>query len=98
MKASRHEREMEQAIRDVLVAEEGIRILEEQLATWSEMREDLKIRSLVSETPQAGADLSNVERQVHALERALGHRREELSELRLNQERLRDAWQPEVPL
>ena len=53
MRQKKADRRVESALLSVLEMEESVRILEEQVAAWSEMRDELHVRSLVAETPLA---------------------------------------------
>ncbi len=54
-------------------------VADEQIAHFAEMSDDSRIRSLVSETPQADQDHREAERTTNAMQR---HREELLAEIR----------------
>jgi chromosome segregation ATPase len=71
---------------------EELRIAEEQLAHFAEVSDGTRIRSLVSETPQADQDHREAERTTASMER---HRRdllEEISRLESEQDDLLDRY------
>jgi hypothetical protein len=85
---------LERRIRDVhsrlVRAREELAVLDEQLAQVTEEAEDARLRSLVSETPLATHDYSEIRRHADAMTRAreamaatvadLEHRQDELLE------------------
>jgi hypothetical protein len=96
MKQGRVAKQVEEASRGIFAAEEQIRTLTEQLATWEEMREDLHVRALVSETPQAAAELSGIERQCDIAKAAISEQQVRKSNFELLMEALMIEWKPEV--
>lgn len=96
MKQGRVARQVEEATRGIISVDEQIRALAEQLATWEEMREDLHVRALVSETPQATAELSGVERQCDLARAALADQRSRKGQLEQMLEELMIEWEPKV--
>jgi chromosome segregation ATPase len=96
MKQGRVARQVEETTRGIISADEQIRALAEQLATWEEMREDLHVRALVSETPQATAELSGVERQCDLARAALADQRSRKGQLEQMLEELMIEWEPKV--
>ncbi|MCX6508293.1 MAG: hypothetical protein NTY27_03805 [Actinobacteria bacterium] len=96
MKQRRVAQRVEEATRDILTTDEQIRTLAEQLVIWEEMRDDLHVRALVSETPQATADLSGIERQCHIAQLALDVQRNRKNELEQELEILMNEWEPKV--
>ena len=96
MKQGRLAKQVEQATRGIIATDEQIRTLAEQLATWEEMREDLHVRALVSETPQAAAELSGIERQCDIAKAAIAEQQVRKSQLERLLEDLMIEWEPEV--
>lgn len=98
MRQKKTEQKVESALLSVLEMEESVRILEEQVATWTDIRDELHVRALVAETPLASAEFSEMERQLSVANSALSHQRSELLERRMAYERLVSAWHPEEEL
>ena len=98
MKQARVARQVETTTNEIFSVQEELRTLAEQLAVWSDMRDDLHMRSVVSETPQAGADLAGVERQLRIAVEAVEAKRLRLGELERLLELLMSEWEPEVVL
>jgi hypothetical protein len=98
MKQSRVAKKVEEATRDILTTEEHIRTLMDQLAVWEEMREDLHIRAVVSETPQAASDLAGIERQCSIAKSALHEQLNRKNQLEQELEVLMLEWEPKVVL
>ena len=96
MKQGRLAKQVEQATRGIIATDEQIRTLADQLATWEEMREDLHVRALVSETPQAAAELSGIERQCDIAKAAIAEQQVRKSQLERLLEDLMIEWEPEV--
>jgi hypothetical protein len=95
MRQKRANQRVEHALLAVLEMEESVRILEEQVAAWSEMRDELHVRSLVAETPLASAEFAEMDRQLVVASTALTHQRGVLLERKSEYERLVNEWQPE---
>ena len=98
MNQGRLARQVEQTSLAILAAEQQIRVLEEQVQVWSEMRDDLHTRSLVSETPQAQQEYNAMERQLALAVEALSDQRTDRSSLEAVLSRLMSEWEPEVLL
>jgi hypothetical protein len=98
MRQKKADRRVESALLSVLEMEESVRILEEQVAAWSEMRDELHVRSLVAETPLASAEFAEMERQLSVATAALSHQRAALLDRRTEYENLVSAWQFEENL
>lgn len=64
------ERRLREVHSRLLRAREELAVLDEQLAVVSEEAEDLRLRSLVSETPLAEHDYTEVRRHADAMTRA----------------------------
>ncbi|CAB4773083.1 MAG: hypothetical protein F2729_00145 [Actinobacteria bacterium] len=96
MKQVRVAKQVEEATRDIIATDEQIRTLVEQLTVWEEMREDLHVRALVSETPQATADLSGIERQCDIAKAAIAEQRGRKQQLEKLLENLMIEWEPKV--
>lgn len=95
MRKGRLDQQVERALIALMEAEEGLKVLAEQVETWSEMRDDLKTRSLVSETPLASAEFDEMERQLAVATGALNRQRDEVLARRAAYEELLENWQPE---
>lgn len=98
MRQKRASQRVEHALLSVLEMEESVRILEEQVAAWSEMRDELHVRSLVAETPLASAEFAEMDRQLVVASTALTHQRTVLLERKREYDRLVNEWQPEGDL
>ena len=98
MKQGRVAKQVEEATRGILSIDEQIRALTEQLATWEEMREELHVRALVSETPQATSELSGVARQCDLARAALAEQRSRKTQLEQILDDLMIEWEPKVVL
>ena len=96
MKQGRVAKQVEDVTKDIIATDEQIRTLMEQLAAWEEMREDLHVRALVSETPQATADLSGIERQCGIAKSALAEQIGRKTALERMLEKLMIEWEPKV--
>jgi hypothetical protein len=83
---------LERRIRDVharlVRARQELAVLEEQLAVVSDEAEDARLRSLVSETPLAGHEYSEVRRHADAMARAREALRASIDELTQRQDEL----------
>lgn len=95
MRRNRLDQHVERALVALVEAENSLKILEEQVAAWSEMRDDLKTRSLVSETPLAAAEFNEMERQLSVAQSALDRQSAEVLVRRARYEDLLEDWQPE---
>ena len=69
---------------------EELLVADEQLLHFAEMSDDTRIRSLVSETPQADQDHREAERTTTAMERHRGDLRAEIERLEAEQDELLD--------
>jgi hypothetical protein len=96
MKQGRVAKQVEDVTTDIIATDEQIRTLREQLSVWEEMREDLHVRALVSETPQATADLSGINRQCSLARNALAEQISRKNTLEQILEKLMIEWKPEV--
>ena len=83
---------------EIFAVQEQLRTLNDQLVVWGEMRDELHMRSVVSETPQAAADLSDVDRQFRIAQDAIEAHRTRLVDLERQLELLMIEWEPEVVL
>lgn len=83
---------LERRIRDVhsrlVRAREELAVLEEQLRVVTEEAEDLRLRSLVSETPLAAHEYAEVRRHVDAMSRARSAMQAQVAELSRRQDEL----------
>ena len=95
MRQSRLDQQVERALVALMDAEDVVKVLEEQVSVWTEMRDELRTRALVSETPQASADYDEMERQLTVASAALNRQREEVVVRRATYEELLENWQPE---
>jgi uncharacterized protein YerC len=98
MRKSGVARRLERLLGEILNLENEERILREQLDVWVESRDDLKIRSLVAETPLAEAEFAEMERQVGIATRELARIDELLRTQRSEYEALMNDWNPEEDL
>ena len=96
MKQGRVAKQVEDVTTDIIATDEQIRTLTEQLSAWEEMREDLHVRALVSETPQSTADLSGIERHCALAKSALAEQISRKNALEQMLEKLMIEWEPKV--
>ncbi|NNN04235.1 MAG: hypothetical protein HKL87_09600 [Acidimicrobiaceae bacterium] len=75
-------------------ARESQRVLEEQVQTWNEALDDMRIRTLVSETPQLQADYNELSKHVVAARAELQRRSAEVSSLVRERDELLREWVP----
>jgi len=95
MRRGRLDQQVERALLALMDAENAEKVLADQVATWTEMRDELKTRSLVSETPLASAEYDEMERQLTVASAALHRQRDEVAARRVAYEDLLESWQPE---
>ena len=95
MRQSRLDKQVERSLVALMEAEEAEKVLAEQVDTWSEIRDDLRTRALVSETPLASAEYDEMERQLTVASAALRRQHEEVASRRHAYEELLESWQPE---
>ena len=95
MRQSRLDKQVERSLVALMEAEEAEKVLAEQVDTWSEIRDDLRTRALVSETPLASAEYDEMERQLTVATAALRRQQEEVASRRYAYEELLENWQPE---
>jgi hypothetical protein len=81
--------------RRIAAARESYRILDEQFAVWSEAYEDARLRSLMSETPQADHELSEIRRHYEVAQRERERQNREIAEMVKERDRLLREWSPE---
>lgn len=94
MRKGRLDQHVERALVALMQAEDDLKVLTEQVATWTDMRDDLKTRSLVSETPLASAEYDEMERQLAVAVAAFHRQHEEVANRRATYEELVENWQP----
>ncbi len=71
-------------------AREELSVIEEQLAVLSETADELRIRSLVSETPLAHREYAEAQRHADAMERSRRAVEADVAELIVTQDQLLD--------
>ena len=71
-------------------AREELSVIEEQLAVLSETADELRIRSLVSETPLAHREYAEAQRHADAMERSRRVVEADVAELLVTQDQLLD--------
>ena len=91
-------RHIEALVVEMMSVEGEISTLREQLATWADMRDDLKTRAVVSETPQATAEYTDIERQVGIVAKEIDRASERLASLRYEFDAVTQSWNPEEDL
>ena len=74
---------------------ESLRVLDEQLAAWTEAYDDARLRSLMAETPQSDHDLSDVRRHFDVTQRECTRQKAEVELMVLERDRLLREWTPE---
>lgn len=92
---SRLARRIEDIQREIERARAAIKVLEEQVLVWNEALDEMRLRSLVSETPQVSADYDDVARHTGVAKEELERRRLELNELVQRRDELLRQWSPE---
>ncbi len=80
--------------RRLVAARESRRVLEEQVETWNDALEDMRIRTLVSETPQLQADYNELSKHVVAARTELQRRSVEVENLVRERDELLREWVP----
>ena len=95
MVANRLARRIEDLQREVERVRATIKVLEEQVQVWRESLDEMRLRSLVSETLQVSADYDEVARHASVAESELERRRSELNELVARRDELLREWTPE---
>jgi len=98
MRLARLERRLADVQRQLDAAREGLNVLEEQLAVWREMLDETRLRSMVSETPQATKEFTEMARQVDNVTAAIDRQRGELADLVVARDALFSKWQVEEAL
>jgi alpha-D-ribose 1-methylphosphonate 5-triphosphate diphosphatase PhnM len=73
---------------------ESCRILEEQVAVWTEAGDELRLRALMSETPLAQFEFTDVQRHVEVARKELERRRQELDEIVAERDEMLREWNP----
>ena len=94
MPAQRTERRLQDLQRRLSAARESFRILDEQLAVWNDAYEDARLRSLMSETPQADHDLVEIGRHHDVAKRERERQASEIAELTRDRDQLLRDWNP----
>jgi hypothetical protein len=87
-------RRVEDVQRRLAAAREAASILDEQLAVWTDALEDARLRSLMSETPQADHDLAEIRRHHDVARRERERQHHEIGEMELERDRLLREWTP----
>jgi len=95
MSRGRIDRQVEQALLALMEAEDAVKVLADQVDTWTQMRDALKVRAVVSETPLASAEYDEMERQLTVASAALLRQQSEVDVRRTSYEELLATWQPE---
>ena len=98
MSLTKGARRIEDVQRRIAAARESCRVLDEQLAVWTESFEEARLRALMSETPQADHDFAEVRRHFDVAHRERERREAEIQQMILERDRLLREWSPkEVP-
>lgn len=84
------ERRLRSVSRRLVTLREELQVADEQLLHFAEMSDDTRIRSLVSETPQADQDHREAERTTTAMQRHRADLRAEIDRLEAEQDELLD--------
>jgi chromosome segregation ATPase len=92
---TRVERRLADTQRQLERAREDVRILEEQVATWNDTLEELRVKALVSETPLQSAEYNDMARHVTAARDELQRRRSDVSHLNDSRDALLREWAPQ---
>lgn len=95
MRRNRLDIQVERALIALMEAEESAKVLHEQVVVWTDMRDELRTRALVAETPLASAEFDEMERQLAVASAALERQRDEILARRSTYEELLEQWQPE---
>jgi hypothetical protein len=94
MSDRRRQRHLQEVQQRLEVARQSLRVLEEQVAVWRDAREDARIRSLVSETPQVQADYNELVKHVTAAEKELERRTRDVKALISERDEQLRRWTP----
>ncbi len=81
--------------RRLTTAREGLRVLQEQVEVWNEARDEARIRSLVSETPQLTADYNELSKHVVVATAEMHRRVSDVQSLVDERDALLRRWNPE---
>jgi chromosome segregation ATPase len=92
---SRATRRLQDIQRRIAVARDEIKVLDEQLAVWTDAFEDARLRSLMSETPQADHELADVRRHYDVARRERERREVELRAMVEERDKMLREWTPE---
>lgn len=94
MAVQRAERRLQDIQRRIAAARDSYRILDEQLVVWAEAFEDARLRSLMSETPQAEHDLAEIRRHYDVAQREHERQTIEIADMVRDRDRLLREWDP----
>ena len=98
MPSQRLTRRLEDLQRRIERARESARILDEQLAVWTEAFEEARLRSLMSETPQSDHELADIRRHYDVARRERERRGLEIDQMVQERDRLLREWTPKEVL
>ena len=96
MRQSRLDKQVERSLVALMEAEEAEKVLSEQVDTWSEIRDDLRTRALVSETPLAQAEAQDAARHARAQEAQRDDLVRSIRQLETEQDALLDQMAAEM--
>jgi regulator of replication initiation timing len=94
MSDRRQQRQLEDVQRRLTGARESLRVLEEQVAVWTEALEEARIRSLVSETPQLQAEYNELSKHVAVAQAEMQRRASDVQTLLSERDELLRLWVP----
>lgn len=84
------EKKLAQVGNELQIVREQLRVIEEQMAHFSDEAEDLRLRALVSETPLAAREHKNAARTVNGVQKDKNSKLARLKKLEESQDQLLD--------
>jgi chromosome segregation ATPase len=88
------ERRLADLQRRLVAARESLAVLEEQVQVWNDALEDVRIRALVSETPQQQQEYDELSRHVSAANAEMHRRAQDVRNLIAERDELLREWKP----
>lgn len=94
MSPTRTARRLEETQRRIAAARDELRVLDEQIAVWSEALDDARLRALMSETPQADHDLADIRRHHDVAVKERARRVADVERMVQERDKLLREWTP----
>jgi hypothetical protein len=88
------QRRLKDVQRQLAASRESVRVLEEQVRVWRDALDDVRIRSLVSETPLQAQEFEELSRHVQVAVAELERRKVDVQVLTENRDQLLREWNP----